>query len=373
MDLYTPEEALLAGGGPGGVEGAPAWVRDAARRGALLARAAVAAALCAAYAGGWCYAAYATASAVDAAGLAKGWCAWRASAWLVCVGLFTFGDFAIMLWLVPRGFSRALPAPWHASAAAAEALRRSMEQLPGNIVGSFVLQLVPLGLWVRNAEVKLVAALVLLATLTVMHQVVNVYVFVYMGVYTEGAQRRFEETLLRRGGLSYDDTVEEYAAVNDTRKALASALKGASTITYMFLFAQALLIYDFELRPWAGWSLGLCFLCNALALAFYMQPLIGLNDWPEELTRGVMESRSLSWGAAERSHFCAHVAATTVKVQYANYEMTHGARKAIMLAFFGWWLFVTELRQFHEYDGFEFDKQCIGNATHRGHESVGAP
>ena len=53
--------------------------------------------------------------------------------------------------------------------------------------------------------------------------------------------------------------------------------------------------------------------------------------------------------------------------------MTHGARKAIMLAFFGWWLFVTELQQFHEYDGFEFDKQCIGNATHRGHESVGAP
>ena len=43
---------------------------------------------------------------------------------------------------------------------------------------------------------------------------------------------------------------------------------------------------------------------------------------------------------------------------------------ALPLVFFGWWLYMTELRQFHGFQGFSFDFPQCYNATpsHEHHE-----
>ena len=45
-----------------------------------------------------------------------------------------------------------------------------------------------------------------------------------------------------------------------------------------------------------------------------------------------------------------------------EFEMSASFRTAIPVFFFGWWLYLTELRQFHEFNGFPFDQAC-GNFT----------
>ena len=56
-----------------------------------------------------------------------------------------------------------------------------------------------------------------------------------------------------------------------------------------------------------------------------------------------------------------------VPVTLFDWEMTPGFRTALPLVFFGWFLYMTELKQFHNFNGFPFDQACSGiNATEGG-------
>ena len=88
------------------------------------------------------------------------------------------------------------------------------------------------------------------------------------------------------------------------------------------------------------------------------EAFIGLNDWPSKLSARVMESRGLAWTPTERTNFVQHVAATRVKIEFLEFEMGKGFRFAVLALFAGWWLYITELKAFHEFEGFPFDRTC---------------
>lgn len=147
------------------------------------------------------------------------------------------------------------------------------------------------------------AAVVLLLPVVLMHQCLNAVGFVYEATYTEQAQKAFAAMMFHRErGPSYEDAEEAYRRVNATRKELMRNIENGGTLFLMpYLAQQALLLYDYELRPWGGWPLGLCFVVNAFTFMVFMNPLVGLNDWPEELAAEVMESRSLRCAGRQAS------------------------------------------------------------------------
>ena len=107
------------------------------------------------------------------------------------------------------------------------------------------------------------------------------------------------------------------------------------------------------------------FVSNTLIVLVGFQEYVGLNDWPDECARELMESAELGWTPSEKTDFVTHVRVTHVHFQLFGFEMSRGFRMAVPILFFGWWLYMTELRQFHSFDGFPFDQVCY-NATGSG-------
>ena len=126
----------------------------------------------------------------------------------------------------------------------------------------------------------------------------------------------------------------------------------------MFLY-QAVVLYDFEIRPWSGWPFALIYICTALTIIFTMTPWLVHNDWPDEFVAEMFESTELAWTPGEKSNFAALVGGTKVKISLFDFEMSHSFRIALPLLFFGWWLYITELKQFHNFQGFPFDQICF--------------
>lgn len=87
---------------------------------------------------------------------------------------------------------------------------------------------------------------------------------------------------------------------------------------------------------------------------------LSFNEWPEELLAAMMESRELSWPIAERQYFVTHVQVTRQALSYFDFEFSSSFRKAVPIFFFGWLLYMTELRQFHEFNGFPVIDQACG-------------
>ena len=172
------------------------------------------------------------------------------------------------------------------------------------------------------------------------------------------------------GELSYEEAVVAYTAVNKERKAVAKSLMNASNTFILYFLYMAIVLYDFEIRPWGGWPFVLVYISSTLMLVLAMGPWLILNDWPDELLFEMFESTELAWSPTERSNFAALIGGTKVKIHMLDFEMSHGFRTALPLVFFGWWLYMTELKQFHAFAGFPFDMVCF-NATSGGEEHGG--
>ena len=86
-----------------------------------------------------------------------------------------------------------------------------------------------------------------------------------------------------------------------------------------------------------------------------------------------MESTELTWAPSDRTNFVTLVSTTKVHIAFFDFEMTPGFRTGICIFFFGWWLYITELKQFHAFMGFPFDQVCFNVTAEEdgGHEHHG--
>ena len=74
----------------------------------------------------------------------------------------------------------------------------------------------------------------------------------------------------------------------------------------------------------------------------------------------------LRWSPSERTNFMAFLQATKCSITLLNFELNSSFYVAIPALLFGWFLYILELKQFHEFDGFSFDHFCDGNVTSEG-------
>ena len=163
----------------------------------------------------------------------------------------------------------------------------------------------------------------------------------------------------------HPSAVAEYALVNKERKGMSRALRRFQLSFGLWMLAMAVVLYDWEIRPWGGWHFALVYILYALVLIAQLSPWFALHDWPDELCQELMESTELTWGPSDRSNFATLVTTTRVPIALFDFEMTPGLRTGLPLVFFGWFLYMTELKQFHGFSGFPFDQVCF-NATGEG-------
>ena len=117
-----------------------------------------------------------------------------------------------------------------------------------------------------------------------------------------------------------------------------------------YLLGMAVVLYDFEIRPWGTWPLVVFFITNALCVrcdrpihpkntalpllpatpcsltqrwrsvesrlrsmcVLSLDPFLSLHDWPDELATEVMESTELAWSPSDKSNFVVLVTTTRV-------------------------------------------------------------
>jgi hypothetical protein len=358
-DLAAETESLLGSGNE--QTELPAWLLQAVRADAALRRRpGQQMALFAAHAAVMAYTAYAGTRAIEAAGLADaGGCSARAALSLVISCILTSLDFVSMLILSRDGRS---PSPCESDRLSMQAAYQSLSMLPAMVVGSNLLQLGPILIYLRNGLAEFVVAILLCVLISLPQNAVNALTFNFCNVYSQLTQQEFQE-VVTKGELTFEAATAWYGRVKKCRRAVAAALEQTNAVMLLFFLVQAIILYDSELKPWGGWPLGLIYVTNVLVLLTQLEPSIGLNDWPDELCAAVMESTELTWSASERTNFCALVAMTRVKVSLFEFDLSASFRTALPAFFFGWWLYLTELHQFHEFRGFPFDQVCDSNVT----------
>lgn len=298
-------------------------------------------------------------------------CAARACLFFELSCLCLFCDFLSMLVFnrIPE-----LPTVFTASKQALALAHKQLVELPVMIMIGLLFQLLPVVVWLKGftsgfsgSGVTILA--VVLVTLP--HNILNQLSFSFWATQNEAEQRRFEKALVS-GHFSYDDAVTAYRTINASRRVLAKQLRlGAACFFFIFMISQAVLLYDYELRPWGSPALLVLFCTQTLAFLLFMTPWIGLHDWPDQLIEAMMDSTELAWTPGEKTNFAALVGATKTKIALFGFEMTPGFRTALPLVFFGWWLYMTELRQFHGFGGFSFDFPQCYNATPSGEHHHG--
>ena len=200
---------------------------------------------------------------------------------------------------------------------------------------------------------------------SVLHLLFNGLAADFVALRLHKKQTDFQESLLA-GQYTYDQAVRAFNAINDERRQLA-ALLGKTTTTLFFgvLLAEAVLLYDFLLKPWTSWELMALYVVYGLWLVGVFGQWIKMNEWSDGLAEKVAESvdGDFLWSPTERTNFMAFLTATTCKVKILNFEINSGLYIGIPALLFGWLLYVLELKQFHEFAGFPFDHMCDGNVT----------
>ena len=357
--MQDEEEALL-GAAEGAAAPPPAWVATALSWSSFARRVPGKVALTIAYLALWAAAIAIQIRAAQVAGLAVGECAARA-----CLFMIFHGSFCLVEWLAMLFYlgDNKLPSPWNVGRLNREAAHESLSELPAAVIIVSLTQMLPTALWLRGALSEYAPAIPVLLILAVAHNWIAMLGPGHWIYYLGKTQREFTEALTN-SEMGYDEAVAAFSSVNACRKVVSRAMERCEAGAWLlFLALQATLLYDFELRPWGGWPLGLCFVANVLSFVLMMGPYVGMNEWPLEVSREVMESRELRWEPSERTNFCAHLSATRVQVCFFGFEMGSEFRTAFPIFFFGWWLYLTELHQFHEFSGFPFDQECGVNST----------
>ena len=361
-DLESESEALL--GNHEDAEMTP-WVGRVLDASKFIRRLPAQLLLTAAYVAVMVYSSYAATRAAIAAGLASAdGCSTRACLFWVVTCIVQIADWCSMLFMM-RGeaLEEHLPSPWDQNKLSRQCVNKCMKMWPGEGLAALIFGMVPALIWLRNGMSEFIGAALLDIPIALLHNWLNALTFNFYAVYAKAWQHEFTNSVTS-GELTYAAAVVSYSRVNSCRKALSSVLERCLPTTMgLFLLVQAILLYDFEFKPWSGWIFGVWFVFNVLVMLMGFEPWIGLNDWPEELSSLVMESRALEWSPSERTNFCMHVAATRVRIRFFEFEMGPSFRTALPVFFLGWWLYVTELHQFHDFRGFPFDQSCGANTT----------
>ena len=321
------------------------------------------------HAAGCIYVGFATVDTVQAAGLAHTRvCAFRAGLFYELTLLMFFVDFCAMLSTIGSpGLPNVLSGP---SKPMLSLAHKRLREIPVNLVVAFLFQVGPVMVWFRRGLAEFSGAIVAIVIVSALHNAVNELSFAFWATFNDAEQKRFTEQLVK-GELTYDAAADGYRAINAARRSLAKGLQwGGTPYLILMMLVQAVTLYDYELRPWSSPALLVAFVLVAVTFVFFMSPWIGLHDWPDELVTAMMDAQQLAWTPSERTNFAALVGATKVKICLLDFEMTSGFRTALPLVFFGWWLYMTELRQFHGFQGFSFDFPQCYNATpsHEHHE-----
>ena len=311
----------------------------------------------------WVYSSYGTVLAAHAAGLADSLaCSARAS-------LFMFLQCAMMvvdgLALIALLNDKKLPSAWTSSKQAAAAAHKSLSGFPAIYVVCMAILLPPLIWWVH--DVQFIPVLIALSLAAFNHNLVAALTVNFLAAHVEISQGKFTKALVT-GELTYEQAVSDYARVNKERKDVASGLLKELSVAFpLYFLCMGVVLYDFEIRPWGGGPFFLFYVMNTIMMVVSMSPFLMLHDWPEELCAELMEATELAWAPSDKTNFVTLVSTTKVHVGIFDFEMTSGFRKALPLVFFGWWLYMTEIKQFHNFQGIPGDS-CGVNATAGGEE-----
>ena len=77
---------------------------------------------------------------------------------------------------------------------------------------------------------------------------------------------------------------------------------------------MAIVLYDFEIRPWSGWPFFVIYVTQALGVILQFIPWLALHDWPNTLCAELMESSKLAWSPSDRTNFVTLVQSTKVRI-----------------------------------------------------------
>ena len=300
--------------------------------------------------------AYLMVDATIAAGYARTMpCGFRASLFFAIGELMSFVDFVATLFIMR---DKDLPNPWDSTKVSLAAVQKSVGEIFPIVVVSFIIQLGPVIAWIWTAIDHFICPMVLQITGYFIQNIFIACTYNFWTAHNELVQINFTRRLTT-GELTYEQAVAEYALVNKYRKAMSRALASASWSFQLYMLMMAVVLYDFEIRPWGGWHFALIYVMYAISLVLQLSPWFALHEWPNELCRELMESTELAWSPSDRSNFATLVTTTKVPIKLFDFEMTPGLHTGVPLVFFGWFLYMTELKQFHGFTGFPFDQICF--------------
>ena len=285
-------------------------------------------------------------------------CGFRASLFLCIFACANVLDVAMSLRCLG---DKSMPSAWDQTKQAMSAVHKGIvEAAPVAVIGLLIM-FGPVIVWLWESGTAMIYPIVLQFVESSLHTVIGALTYSFMACHCEMTQSKFLRRLVT-GELSYETAVSEYALVNKERKGLSRALGGFQLSFALFMLAMATVLYDWEIRPWGGWHFALIYIMYALSLVMQLSPWFTLHDWPDDLCKELMESTELAWSPSDRSNFATLVTTTQVPIAFFDFEMTPGLRTGLPLVFFGWFLYMTELKQFHGFSGFPFDQVCF-NAT----------
>ena len=306
-------------------------------------------------------------------------CALRAELPFLISMLVSVIDFVGMV-VVMRS---AAPHAWSAfsgkllgSASGTSVARRSVERQPAVIIFSVTVFTLLLAFWLAPGggwEWQLAGAAGL-AGLNSIHSLANGVGGQFIAIYVQDVQKNFEDELMA-GRYDYQAAVRAFKEVNEKRRSVGAALaQTLHIIMFLYFVQQVVLVYDWFLKPWSAWPLLVTYVMTGLGLSGSVQPYIEMNDWPEKLSEQVAENidGEFLWSPTERTNFASFLSNTRTSLEFAGFAFNKGFYLALFGYLVGWFMYIAELKQFHEFKGLPFDLACDGPSHEEGEFLVGA-
>ena len=335
---------------------APAWVSGVIRKASVISHSTVQLLAVVLLGGVYAGVVYGSADATVAAGYVHTIpCGFRASLFILVSAVMNWIDFVGMLIIM---CDKDLPSAWDQTKQAAHAMSKSLSEALPVFMVAFTISMGPVIVWLWAGISHFVYAICLQILGMAMNITLATFTYSFWSAHCEMSQAKLTKRVVT-GELSYETAVTEYAVVNKERKALSRGLGKMQCSFGLYLLLMAVVVYDWEIRPWGGWHFALIYCLYALTLVLQLSPWFALHDWPDEFCREMMESAELAWSPSDRSNFATLVTTTKVRIALFDFEMTPGLRTGLPLVFFGWFLYITELKQFHGFTGLPFDQMCF--------------
>lgn len=242
--------------------------------------------------------------------------------------------------------------------------RQSMGSQPAYLIMTVVVNSLWLVLWLAPGggwEWEL-AGIVGIVGANFFHLLVNGIQAEFMVCSVKDAQKKFEDELMA-GRYDYNQAVRAYKEVNEKRRRFTSELGTSFNIAlFLWLAAEINLVYDWFLKPWSSWPLLAMYVWVGLCIMGMVAPYVEMNDWPEQLSERVAEDidGEFLWSPTERTNFITFLSSTRTSLEFAGFSFNKGFYLALFGYLVGWFMYIAELKQFHEFEGLPFDQACDG-------------